>query len=277
MSHSSPCSQRRMLVYRSTRYLLAAALAALLSGGCREAAEQPAAHQAGATTPSTKRPAGPAAQEAKGHTHDAATAPHTHEPADQEGIRLSAAARANLNLDVAEVATQTIEQVLNIPGVVKAPPDRMALVTPRLPARIEKVYVNVGDVVTQGAPLLDLRSTEVEKLQVELLRTVKSLSIVEQSYARAKELTSNTVLTELEQLQQELIKAHGTLQLATAAVERSQQLSDRIGRTSRSKSIGTVPGGFTARGAKGLESFADAAGRKRYRQAKQMETTSVMS
>jgi RND family efflux transporter MFP subunit len=126
------------------------------------------------------------------------------------------------------VATQTIEQVLNIPGVVKVPPDRVALVTSRLPARIEKVYVNVGDVIKQGAPLLDLRSTEVEKLQVDLLRTVKSLSIVEQSYARTKELTSNTVLTELEQLQQELIKAHGALQLATAAVERTQQLSDKV-------------------------------------------------
>jgi multidrug efflux pump subunit AcrA (membrane-fusion protein) len=126
------------------------------------------------------------------------------------------------------VATQTIEQVLNIPGVVKAPPDRVAFVTPRLPGRIEKVYVNVGDVVKQGAPLLDLRSTEVEKLQVELLRTVKSLSIVEQSYTRTKELTTTTVLTELEQLQQELIKAHGTLQMAAAAVERTQQLSDKV-------------------------------------------------
>ena len=131
-----------------------------------EAAEQPAAHKAGATTASATRTAGPAAQEAKGHTHDAATAPHAHGPADQEGIRLSAAARANLNLDVAEVATQTIEQVLNIPGVVKAPPDRVALVTPRLPARIEKVYVN-GGMWSQGAPLLDLRSMEVEKLQVD--------------------------------------------------------------------------------------------------------------
>ena len=66
------------------------------------------------------------------------------------------------------------------------------------------------------------------QLQVELLRTVKSLSIVEQSYARTKELMTNTVLTELEQLQQELIKAHGALQLAAAAVERTQQLSDKV-------------------------------------------------
>ena len=132
MRHSVPDAQRRALVHRATRYLLlAAALAALLSGGCREAAEQPAAHKAGATTTSTKRTADPAAQETKGHTHDAATTPHTHGPADQEGIRLSATARANLNLEVTEVATQTIEQVLNIPGVVKAPPDRVAFVTSR--------------------------------------------------------------------------------------------------------------------------------------------------
>jgi multidrug efflux pump subunit AcrA (membrane-fusion protein) len=69
---------------------------------------------------------------------------------------------------------------------------------------------------------------EVEKLQVELLRAVKSLDIVEQSYRRAQELTEKTVLTELEQLQQALLKAHSALQLAAAAVERHQQLSDKV-------------------------------------------------
>ena len=137
-----------------------------------EAAEQPAAHKAGATTASATRTAGPAAQEAKGHTHDAATAPHAHGPADQEGIRLSAAARANLNLDVAEVATQTIEQVLNIPGVVKAPRIEWPS-SPHACRPASRRSMSMWDVVTQGAPL-DLRSTEVEKLQVELLRTVKA-------------------------------------------------------------------------------------------------------
>jgi RND family efflux transporter MFP subunit len=118
--------------------------------------------------------------------------------------------------------------VLKIPGVVKAQPDRVAVVTPRLAARIEKVYVTTGESVQQGAPLIDLRSTEGEKLQVELLRTATSLSILEQSYARAKELTEKTVLTELEQLQQELIKTHGTLRMASAAVARVQQLSDQV-------------------------------------------------
>ena len=224
-----PDAPPRALVYRAPRsFLLAGALAALLSGGCREAAEHPAGHTAGATTPAATRTTDPPTQARKGHAHDAATTPHTDGSADQEGVRLSATARANLNLAVTEAALQTIEQVLTIPGVVQAPPDRVAFVTPRLSGRIEKVYVNVGDVVTRGAPLLDLRSTEVEKLQVELLRTVTSLSIVEQSYARTQELTTKTVLTELEQLQQEVIKAHGTLQLATAAVERTEQLSEKI-------------------------------------------------
>ncbi len=223
MSHHHAFPQRRPGGRQCTRaVLLICILAALFSSGCREGAEQ---HATGAATASSKRPT---AQETQNHTHDAATAPHTHGPGDQEGVRLSATAKANLNLQVAEATTQTIEQVLKIPGVVKVQPDRVAVVTPRLAARIEKVYVQAGDVVKQGAPLLDLRSTEVEKLQVELLRAAKSLSILEQSYARTKELTEKTVLTELEQLQQELIKTHGTLQTAQAAVDRTQQLTDKV-------------------------------------------------
>jgi RND family efflux transporter MFP subunit len=205
--------------------VLTCVLTALLSGGCREASEHATAHETGAAPGAATRATGPASQEVQNHTQDADAAPHTH---GEEGIQLSAAAKANLNVQVAEATTQTLEQILKIPGVVKAQPDRVAVVTPRLAARIEKVYVNTGESVRQGAPLVDLRSTEAEKLQVELLRTAKSLTILEQSYARAKELTEKTVLTELEQLQQDLMKTHGTLHMATAAVERVQQLSDKV-------------------------------------------------
>lgn len=190
-------------------FLLACLLVTLVASGCRQAPEH-------ATTP------------AAGAAPDAATAPHAHDAGEPEGVRLSAMARANLNLQVVEATTQRIEQIVKIPGVVKVQPDRLAVVTPRFAARVEKVYVRAGDSVQQGAALIDLRSTEGEKLQVELLRTAKSLSILEQSYARAQELLSKTVLTELEHLQQELIKTHGSLQMAAAAVERLQQLSDQV-------------------------------------------------
>lgn len=195
-------------------------LATLLSSGCRETAE--------------RLPGGAARTTAKGDGH-AATAPppaapdHSHAAgtAEPQGIRLSAAARANLNLHIAEATPRPIEHTLKAPGVVKAQPDRVAHVTPRLEARIEKVYVNVGDAVQPGTPLLELRSVEGEKLQVELLRAAKSLSILEQSYARSRELTEKTVLIELEKLQQELIQAHSASQVAAAEVERHQQLSDK--------------------------------------------------
>lgn len=206
--------------------LLALGLAALFSGGCQQAAEQPSAARAapeGARSTATAAP-----QKSPRHTQEPTPAPHAHAAAEQQGIHLSAAARANLNLQTAEVAPRTIEQILKVPGGVKAHPDRLVHVTPRLEARIEKVYVNVGDAVRQGAPLLELRSVEVEKLQVELLRAVKSRGIVEQSYTRTKELTENTVLTELEKLQQELLQARSELQLAAAALARTQQLSDKV-------------------------------------------------
>ncbi len=153
--------------------LLTLLLAALLIGGCREAAELPPASATGAAPKAAVHAEAPTLQESQGHSHDGATAPHPPDAADQQGMPLSATARANLNLQIAEVVARPIEKILKIPGVIKTQPDRLAYVTPRIEARIEKVYVNVGDTVQQGAPLLDLRSTEIEKLQVELLRAIK--------------------------------------------------------------------------------------------------------
>ena len=107
-------------MYRSMWSLfVACALAALLSAGCREASEHATAHETGAAPVAATRATGPANQEVQTHTHDVGTAPHTH---DEEGIRLSAAAKANLNLQVAEATTQTLEQVLKIPGSSKPSP-----------------------------------------------------------------------------------------------------------------------------------------------------------
>ena len=192
-------------------------LGLIFSGGCREQPDRAAA-PAGMPAPTSAASHGPA--------NGAAAPPQsTGEP---EAVRLSATAQANLQLQVVEAMPRTLEQIIKLPGVVKAQPDRTAVVTARLAARIEKVQVNVGDHVQHGAALLEVRSAEAEKLQVELLRTRQSLSIVEQSYTRTKELTEKTVLTELEQLQQEVIKTHGTLQMTAAAVERVQQLSDQV-------------------------------------------------
>src|SRR5262249_9140688 len=118
---------------------VACALAALLSAGCRETSEHATAHETGAAPAATTRTTGRANQEGQHQTHDVGTAPHTH---GEDGVQLSAAAKANLNLQVVEASTQTLERVLKIPGVVRAQPDRVAVVTPRLAARIEKVYVN---------------------------------------------------------------------------------------------------------------------------------------
>ena len=203
-------------------------LAMLLSSGCRETAERLPGGTAKTPSKDDRRAATTTPPGGQEHSHAAATAAPAHGAAESQGLQLSAAARANLNLQIAEATPRTIEHTLKAPGVVKAQPDRVAHVTPRLEARIEKVYVNVGEAIQPGTPLLELRSVEGEKLQVELLRAVKSLSILEQSYARTRELTEKTVLIALEKLQQELIQAHSTMQVAAAEVERHQQLSDKV-------------------------------------------------
>src|SRR5262249_9018113 len=122
LSDRDSLPQQGGCMYRSTRsFFVACALATLLSAGCREASEQATAHATGGAPAAAKRATGRANQEgrplnwapsadavagkAQKHTHDASTAPHTH---GEEGVRLSATAKANLNLQVAEATTQTL-------------------------------------------------------------------------------------------------------------------------------------------------------------------------
>lgn len=163
-----------------------------------------------------------------------ASAPHTHAepPATASGsaekMHLSPAARAHLDLQSVEASIQTLEKVLRVPGVVKAQPDRVAYVTAPLSARIEQVFVNVGDSVRQGESLVALRSLEAEKLQIVFLQAVEGVQIAEQAYQRQQVLTATTVLTTLEQYQQELIRTHSAWQLTVAALERQRQLADKV-------------------------------------------------
>ena len=189
-------------MYRSMWSLfVACALAALLSAGCREARSTPR-RETGAA-PSATRATGRANQEVPTHTMTSARhlIPTTRKASGSVRLGEPQPARRRSNHPDLEQCSKS--RASSKPSPIAWPS------SPAPAARIEKVYVNAGESVTQGARLVDLRSTEAEKLQVELLRAAKVSAFWSSPMRGPKSSPKKPSSQKLEHLQQELIKPTG--------------------------------------------------------------------
>lgn len=120
---------------------------------------------------------------------------HGHEHAghdDPNVLELSAQARRNIGLEIGPVKTQTYDRTLSIPGmVVERPGQSIVNVTAPMTGVVTQLYVTVGEAVTPGQKLFDLRFTheDVVQAQADFLRTAAELEVIGKEVARLEEVT----------------------------------------------------------------------------------------
>ncbi len=159
---------------------------------------------------------------------------HHHENSDAAGtgntgaIQLSQQAMAGLGIQVAEVDIRTLAKVVEVPGIIKLPPQRMTGVSPRISGRVEEILVQPGDKVEVGQKLATLRSLEIENLHVELTEVTNRLKALEASLTLRREVLQRAIGNELERNRIELINAGNKVKLAKQSMERAKSLSDKI-------------------------------------------------
>ena len=147
--------------------------------------------------------------EPSGHAHDEGTAPHGHDESSGPVVTLTAIERTNIGLKTEAVVARPLEDVRRLPGVMKAMPGRIALVTSRTPGKVVDIHAALGERVTKGADLIEIQSVEVEKLELDLL----------QAESRSR--------TEILKLETDLAQARNKLRLAQADADRNRQLVDK--------------------------------------------------
>lgn len=187
-------------------------------GGCsgeKQGATEPGA---GATAASPKGKASatatpPSASHKKepekgGHEHAEGAAPHD-DAASGPVVALTAIERANLGLKTEAAERRPFDDVRRLPGVMKATPDRIAIVTSRTPGKVVAIHAALGQQVKKGTDLIDVQSVEIEKLQLELL----------QAEARGR--------VESLKLETDLTQAQNKLRLAQADADRNRLLVDK--------------------------------------------------
>jgi multidrug efflux pump subunit AcrA (membrane-fusion protein) len=144
--------------------------------------------------------------------------------------------------EIAAPAIETLPPPFRVYGVIE-PRDKEILVTIPELRKIEKIYVNAGDIVRQGTPLLKVdTSLEEQKFALEKQRLQvqkHELALVEDTWHRTEKLFETQVISEEQYAQEKLrfeleknkvLLAQAQVELAEAELQRLQILAPTDGK-----------------------------------------------
>lgn len=136
----------------------------------------------------------------------------------EAGIRVAPAAVASLGVSVAAT------------GTLAGAADAEVAVSPRVPGRVVRFYVQVGDRVQAGAPLVELDSTEVAQAQARLRQARVQLELASRSLEVRRRLArvGDEFQRPLEEARAELASAQAALEAARAEMEAARRQLDRV-------------------------------------------------
>ena len=191
-------------------------LLGVMTGGCsgeKQAATDPGG-EATAASPkgkATATAASPSASDKKepekgGHEHAEGAAPHDDDAAGPV-VALTAIERANIGLKTEAAERRPFDDVRRLPGVMKAAPDRIAVVTSRTPGKVVAIHAALGQRVTKGTDLIEIQSVEIEKLETDLLHAENRLRLAQSDAERARALVEKGIAA-----RKELIAAENQLE-----------------------------------------------------------------
>jgi cobalt-zinc-cadmium efflux system membrane fusion protein len=176
---------RPSLLPRGTALAFVAIPIALTLAGCRETTTEVSAASA-----------------APDHREAAHTSARVHlEEVQLEQIR------------VEELSTRPSADSLRLTGTIEFNGDRTAKVLPPVPGRVQRLTINVGDVVHRDDVLFVLNSREVAVATAEHLASHKDLELAEKTFAMTQDLFEHQAASRIamEQAASELAKARARL------------------------------------------------------------------
>jgi RND family efflux transporter MFP subunit len=96
-------------------------------------------------------------------------------------FRLSPEAAESVGLRVEPARRQPVADVAELSGAAELPPERRAIVSPRLPGTVYRIRVEPDQAVQAGDVVAEVASPEFQNLQLEFLRNQLELTVAEES------------------------------------------------------------------------------------------------
>lgn len=203
---------------------LAIAMASIPLAGCGKPEPSPMA----AAQPAAAKPAAAAdkAHEKQGeHKEGEGEAGH----GEAEPLKLSAEAIDAAGIKVEELVVQEISEQLTVTATIRPNQDRITHVAPRVPGRIVKVHVNLGDRVKAGQALAVLDSLDVGEAHSGYLQAKTQLAVAKADFERAEKLHGDQIIA-----QKDHVRAHAEYEKAKASFAAA---GDKL----RMLGVGTTP------------------------------------
>jgi cobalt-zinc-cadmium efflux system membrane fusion protein len=171
--------------------------ALLIAGGCRVGA------------PQERRAQEPAHVE-EGETH----------PEEENAIHLSADMLRDLRISTAVVVERPGAQEVSVLGEIAADQSRYAEVAPPTGGQIVRVIVEVNAPVRQGAPLAQLRSSELGRARADLLSAEARRDLASQTLDRKRTLAAERIVAarEVQEAEAAYRAAEAEVRAATAGL-----------------------------------------------------------
>lgn len=164
----------------------------------------------------------------------------THEEereAVSDRVQLEPEALAHLSLEYFVAEELVLEPTLEVSAELMPVPDRHAEVGTLVPGRIVHVYVNVGDSVGEGDPLVDVDSPEIGKARAEFIKAKAEVQVARSAHEREKNL-----LAERATSKREVEVAEGALKTAAARYNAAKALLATLGASDRVPSTPAAAG-----------------------------------
>jgi cobalt-zinc-cadmium efflux system membrane fusion protein len=201
---------------------LAIAMASISLAGCGKTEPSPTA----SAQPTVAKPGASADKpgEKKGE-HKEGEAGH----GEEEQLKLSAEAIEAAGIKVEELAAQEISEQLVVTATIRPNQDRITHVAPRVPGRIVKVHVNLGDRVKAGQALAVLDSLDVGEAHSSYLQAKTQLAVAKADFERAEKLHGDQIIA-----QKDHLRAHAEYEKAKASFAAA---GDKL----RMLGVGTTP------------------------------------
>lgn len=211
--------------------LMALCLSALALAGC-EKSQSP---QDGAAKSAA------AGKTADKHGHEAEkSGGHEDGHGEEEQLKLSAEEIAAAGIRTEELAEQEISEQLVLTATIRPNQDRIAHVAPRVPGRIVKAHVNLGEAVKAGQTLAVLDSLEVGEAHSAWLQARTAQALAKADFERAEMLHTDQIIARKDHLRSHAEYEKSKAALAAAA-DRLRMLGVSPSPSSDGKAVSAFP------------------------------------
>jgi len=110
------------------------------------------------------------------------------------GVQISEISQKSIGLKLVNADFRPMEKVLQINGIVKTEPDKIADITSRIDGRIERIYVNLGDEVKKGQKLVSILPRQIGTPPLVSITTPLKGIVVERNVSLGGTVESNKTL-----------------------------------------------------------------------------------